>query len=92
MSALRDSVREHAARVGSIDTSVFPEGCWATHCNVTLGGVIINRNGTGTMAHAGARTHRIRQGRHNPAPATYPDIFEQNTIRNQAVGQAGPQT
>jgi len=27
-----------------------------------------------------------------PAPATYPDIFEQNTIRNQVVELAGPQT
>jgi hypothetical protein len=79
--------------VGSIDAGAFLGGA-GQRCNVTLAGFIINRRGAGTMAQplAGARTPWIHQGRFDPAPAAYPDLFEQNTIRNQVVGVAGPQT
>ncbi|HBP30830.1 MAG TPA: hypothetical protein DD666_15590 [Advenella kashmirensis] len=86
MSALCDSARKHAVRACP--------GSAGQRCNVTLANYASNRRAAGTMAQAlaGAWTPRPHQGRHKPAPAMYPDMFEHNTIRNQAVGQARPQT
>ncbi len=62
--------------------------------NRMLAGVISNRRQAGTMVQvlAGSLTSRNHQGRYTFTPANFPGIFEHNKIRNQAVGQAGPQT
>lgn len=44
------------------------------------------------QALAAAWALRNPLGRYDFTPANYPRIFEHNKIRNQAVGQAGPQT
>ncbi|WP_171815104.1 hypothetical protein [Advenella kashmirensis] len=44
------------------------------------------------QALAAAWALRNPPGRYTSTPANFPGIFEHNKIRNQAVGQAGPQT